>query len=124
MHIKIRFLIGALALSMTAGCRTEQVPSKPESFVGTYVYTSVDTSVDKPTDHELDRLTLQADGKYVLIQGGSTKAKSETVGIWRLATGSPPEVLLDHHGYPIRVKRNEIRLLINDDLGEWYAKTK
>jgi hypothetical protein len=32
--------------------------------------------------------------------------------------------LLDHAGYPIQTKKGEGRLLINDDLGEWYVKAK
>lgn len=118
-------MIATLASCMIAGCRTDQpVPSDQGSFVGGYVYKSLDTSVDKATDHTLDRLILEADGKYILVQGGSTKARSEKVGVWRLVAGDPPNVELDHAGYPIRMKGDEIRLLINDDLGEWYAKAK
>ena len=108
---------------MIAGCHADQpIPSNPEAFVGGYVYKSVDTSVDRATDHELDRLTLQADGKYVLVQGGSTKVRSEKGGVWHLVGGDRPNVELDHAGYPIQMKRAEIRLVINDDLGEWYVK--
>jgi hypothetical protein len=114
-----------LASCMIAGCHTDQpIPSNRQSFVGNYVYKSVDTSVDKATDHELDRLTLQADGKYDLVQGGSTKARSEKVGVWHMVGGDRPNVELDHYGYPIQMKRDEIRLVINDDLGEWYVKSK
>lgn len=119
----MRLLPFILCLCMFMACSSGQpVPSDKNAYVGTYVYKSVDTSVDRPTDHELDRLVLQPDGHYVLVQGGSTKAKSETKGIWSLVPGEPPNIELDHHGYPIQVKRGEIRLLINDDLGEWYAK--
>ena len=86
------------------------------------MYRSVDISVDKPTDHQFDHLTLRADGTYDLVQGGSTKAKSEKTGEWKIQPGDPPNVLLDHAGYPIKVKKSEVRLLINDDLGEWYLK--
>jgi len=84
----------------------------------------MDTSVDRPTDHEMDRLVLIADGHYVLVQGGSTKARSETQGVWSLIPGEPPNIELDHHGYPIEVIGREIRLMINDDLGEWYVKKR
>ena len=125
MQIRLELLVATLASCMIAGCHANQaIPSTPESFVGGYIYKSTDTSVDRATDHELDRLTLQANGRYVLVQGGSTKAKADTAGVWHLVGGDPPNVELDHHGYPIRVEGNEIRLLINDDLGEWYAKTK
>lgn len=115
-----------LGSCLLTGCRTDHAISMDrQSYVGTYAYKSMDTSVDKPTDHELDRLVLKADGKYLLVQGGSTKAKSETEGAWHLVNGTQqPNIELDHAGYPVRVEGGEIRLLINDDLGECYAKAK
>jgi hypothetical protein len=58
------------------------------------------------------------------VQGGSTKAKSEKTGIWQFQGGDPAEVDLDHSGYPVRVKRGEVRLMMDDDVGIWYAKAK
>jgi hypothetical protein len=37
--------------------------------------------------------------------------------------GDPPIVDLDHAGYPIQIRGNEVRLLIDNDVGIWYAKT-
>jgi hypothetical protein len=65
---------------------------------------------------------LRAGGTYDLVQARSTKAKSEKTGEWNIQPGDPPNVVLDHASYPIKVKKSEIRLLINDDLGEWYVK--
>jgi hypothetical protein len=119
------FGLVVLACCVLAGCRTTQPPVTREALVGSYVYKSEDPE-GKATDHEWDHLTLQADGKYDLVQGGPTKPKSETVGAWTLWSGgaSGPEVLLDHGGYPIRIHGNEVRLLIDDDVGIWYAKAK
>ena len=115
----------ALTCCLLTGCNTGQPPSlTQEALVGDYVYRSVDTSVDKPTDHQFDHLTLKGDGTYDLVQGGSTKARSEKTGAWNIQPGDPPNVLLDHAGYPIQKKKGEVRLLINDDLGEWYVKAK
>jgi hypothetical protein len=115
----------ALTCCLLTGCNTGQSPSlTQEALVGDYVYRSVDTSVDKPTDHQFDHLVLKADGTYDLVQGGSTKARSEKTGEWNIQPGDPPNVLLDHAGYPIQKKKGEVRLLINDDLGEWYVKAK
>jgi hypothetical protein len=123
MRALLLVMLGSLLLT---GCQTDHsIPMDRQAYVGTYAYKSMDTAVDKPTDHELDRLVLKADGKYLLVRGGSTKPKTETEGIWNLVNGSQqPNIELDHAGYPVRVKRGEIRLLINDDLGEWYAKAK
>jgi hypothetical protein len=72
-------------------------------LVGSYVYKSQDPE-GKASDHEWDRLTLQGDGKYDLVQGGPTKAKSEKTGFWTFTGGDPAQVMLDHAGYPALVK--------------------
>ena len=91
--------------------------------MGNYVYNSQDPE-EKTTGHNLDHLVLQADGTYDLVQGGSNRPMSEKKGHWSFHAGDPSEVALDHAGYPVQIKGKEIRLLINDDLGIWYAKTK
>ncbi len=58
------------------------------------------------------------------MEGGPTKAKSDKTGRWYFRDGDPAEVDLDHAGFPVRVERREIRLLIDDDVGIWYAKLK
>lgn len=111
-----------LASCVLAGC-TAQPPVTRNALVGSYVYKSQDPE-GKASDHEWDRLTLQADGKYDLVQGGPTKARSEKTGIWQFYGGDPSQVMLDHAGYPVRVKHGEVRLMIDYDTGIWYAKTK
>jgi hypothetical protein len=91
--------------------------------VGNYVYKSQDPE-GKASDHEWDRLTLQEDGKYDLVQGGPTKAKSEKTGFWTFTGGNPAQVMLDHAGYPAVVKGGEVRLMIDYDTGIWYSKSK
>jgi hypothetical protein len=122
--MRARVLLVLLGACLLSGCRTsDAIPSNPRAFAGVYSYRSVDTSADKPTDHELDRLTLQPGGRYVLVRGGSTKARSEEVGEWRLFGGDRPSIGLGRAGYPIQMAGHEVRLLINEDLGEWWAKT-
>jgi hypothetical protein len=123
MRLQIGLLM--LACCALAGCHTNQPPVTRETLVGSYVYKSEDPE-GRATDHEWDHLTLQADGKYDLVQGGSTKPRSETVGAWALWAGGADglEVLLDHAGYPIQIKGNEVRLLIDNDVGICYAKVK
>lgn len=109
-----------------AGCRTKQPPVTPELVVGNYTYVSKDPE-NRPSDHNLDHLVLQADGRYDLIQGGKTKPRSEKKGVWRIVPGTPPdspEVLLDDAGYPVDVEDNEVRLLVDLDVGIWWSKTK
>jgi hypothetical protein len=123
--MKIQLLLAMLMSCFLAGCHTVQTPVTREALVGSYVYKSEDPE-DKKTDHELDHLVLQSDGKYDLVQGGSTKPRSETIGAWILWSGGDdgPRVLLDHAGYPVEMKDDEVRLLIDIDAGIWYAKVR
>jgi hypothetical protein len=105
-----------------AGCTTSS-PITRIALVGTYVYKSEDPE-GKVSDHRWDRLTLQADGTYDLVQGGPTKATSEKTGVWTFTGGDPAQIMLDHAGYPVRVKSGEVRLMIDYDTGIWYAKAK
>lgn len=109
-----------------AGC-TKRPPVTRTELVGSYIYKSEDPE-DKPTDHEWDSLTLRADGKYDLIQGGPTKPKTETIGTWTLVSwggiDNGPSLSLGHAGYPIEIARHEVRFLIDEDTGIWYVKVK
>lgn len=82
------------------------------------------TTNGRSSDHEWDRLTLQEDGKYHLVQDVPTKAKSEKAGYWTFTGGDPAEVMLDHAGYPSVPKGGEVRLLIDHDVGIWYSEAK
>lgn len=112
-----------ITICMFSACFSGHLlPFDRRAYVGTYLYKSVDTSVDESSDHELDRLVLEADGHYWLRQGRSTKARIDRKGIWTFVPGEYPNIVLDHAGYPIEIKQGKIRLVINYDLGEWYAK--
>jgi hypothetical protein len=121
MQLKPWAKFGLLAVCVGMGCTTQRhVSSKSEDFVGDYVY----RCADKGALHDPDRLTLRADGKYILIQMPTGHPGLRKEGTWRLLTDPAPEILLDHAGYPVEIEGNEVRLLINDDLGESYQKTK
>jgi hypothetical protein len=122
--MRLRFGLAMLASYVLVGCHATRPAVTREALVGSYVYRSEDPE-SRATDHEWDHLTLGTDGKYDLVQGGSTKPRSETVGAWTLWVGANgPEVVLDHAGYPIQMKGNEVRLLVDNDVGIWYAKAK
>jgi len=121
--MRLHIQVAMQACCVLAACHITHPPVTRDALVGNYVYKSEDPE-GKATDHEWDHLTLQADGKYDLVQGGPTKAKSERTGVWQFYGGDPSEVNLDHTGYPVRVKRGEIRLMIDNDVGIWYAKGK
>ncbi len=122
MKLRFRSLMLTLTACALIGC-TSQPPVARQALIGSYVYKSQDPE-GKASNHEWDRLTLQADGKYDLVQGGPTKAQSEKTGFWTFTGGDPAQVTLDHAGYPVRVKSCEVRLMIDYDTGIWYAKIK
>ena len=111
--------LAILACCILAGCHT-QVPVTADALVGDYIYKSEDPG-DRATDHNLDHLTLRSNGKYDLVQGGATKAKTEMLGAWTISMdrSGVPMVLLDHAGYPVWADGKEIRLLIDNDTGIW-----
>lgn len=126
--MKLRFELAMLVATTCAlvGCRTTQPPVTQELIAGNYTFVSKDPE-SLATDHNLNHLGLQTDGTYDLIEGGTTKAISEKKGIWKIEPGSPPgvvDVVLDHAGYPIEIKRKEIRLLIDLDTGIWWVKPR
>lgn len=122
--VRLKYGLAILAWCALAACQADQTSSlTPDDLVGNYIYKSEDPE-NKPSEHEFDHLVLKSDGRYDLVQGGSTKARSETMGMWYFTAGESAIVDLDHSGYPARKKGNEIRLLIDDDVGIWFAKVK
>lgn len=117
------FLLLMAVGSTLAACHTKQPPVTPELLAGSYSYVSMDPE-RRLTDYDINHLVLQSNGRYDLIEGGTTKAISEKKGVWRVVPGNPPNVLLDQAGYPIDMKGNEVRLLIDLDVGVWWVKTK
>jgi hypothetical protein len=59
-----------------------------------------------------------------LLKGEQLRQYQPRRGGWKLMAGSTPNVLLDHSGYPVEIKGNEIRLLVDLDVGIWWVKTR
>ena len=119
-----------IALSCALGaCRPAQPPITPNALAGSYSYVSKDPA-SRASDHNLNRLVLQSDGTFDLVEGGTTKVVSEKEGVWKIVpasmygSGQLPNIELDHSGYPIESTKNEIRLLIDQDTGVWWVKSR
>lgn len=113
-------MLAVLCVLGAWGCQTApRTDLRPESFVGDYVY----HSADKGAPHQSDRLSLRADGKYILVHVSDTHPVSKEEGVWQLVKDPSPNILLDHAGYPVQVDGKRVRLLVNNDLGQWYEKT-
>jgi hypothetical protein len=92
-------LVVPVLMCVLAGCHASV---KRDALVGNYVYSS-DDPADTLTDHDWERLTLKADGKYDLVHGGPTRAKSNRyVAVpQRRLSGSRPgsfELFSPHEG--------------------------
>lgn len=105
------------------GCHTTQPPVTQELIAGNYTFVSKDPE-SRVTDHNLNHLILRSDETYDLVEGGSTKPVSEKKGMWTIVPGRPANVLLDHAGYPVEIKRDEVRLLVDLDTGVWWVKPR
>lgn len=94
-----------------------------EILTGKYTYKSEDPAT-KASDHNFDLLTLRADGTYDFVQGGATKSRTETFGSWKIWDGGSqgPQLLLGRVSYPIQITGNEVRLLVDNDVGIWLTK--
>ena len=115
-----------VATCALVGCHTTPPPVTQELVAGSYTFVSKDPE-SRATDHNLNHLVLQPDGAYDLVEGGTTKPVSEKRDIWRIEPGSPSgvvNVVLDHAGYPVEIKKNEVRLLIDLDTGVWWTKPR
>lgn len=111
-----------LTCALLSGC-SAQPPITRDALAGTYIYKSQDPG-GKPTDHAWDSLTLRPDGTYDLVEGGPTKPRPEKTGRWHYTVERDAQVLLDSAGFPVRVSGDETRLMIDYDVGIWYAKVK
>lgn len=120
-QLKSYLIIGMLALGgLGSGCTSgRNAPLKPDTFVGDYIYYCDDPGAP----HDPDRLTLKADGKYILVHMPGGRPGSTEEGTWRLIKDPWPRVLFGDGVYPVEIKRKLVRLLIDEDLGHWYEKT-
>ncbi len=116
------FVVIFVTAGASLGCWSR--PHRPvtlKELSGDYVC----RSAPGPPQHDPDKLTLNADGTFVLIHmpGGHFGSKEE--GKWEIVNSpSHPEVAFGRGLFPIRVKGRKVRLLIDEDLGYWYEKVR
>jgi len=115
-------MLAILAVGVGAGCTSARnVELKPDSVVGDYVY----RSSDRGSPHDPDKVSLKADGKYVLVHMPAGHQGSTEEGKWQLINRPVPSIAFGDTIYPVEVKQNKVvRLLIDDDLGWSYEKTQ
>lgn len=117
-------MIGMLVLlGALYGCSSQRGGQlKPEAFVGEYVFQMGDSGAPY---HDPDRLTLQADGKYILVHMPGGHPGPTEAGTWRLwSNAGQMQIAFGNRTYPVEIGGKHIRLIVNDDLGYWYERTK
>ena len=126
MKLLFRLVVLVGATCALIGCHTTEPPVTEQLVAGSYTFVSKDPE-SRATDHNLNHLVLKSDGTYDLVEGGTTKPLSEKKGVWWIRPGTPSDhfdVALDNSGYPVEVKRHEVRLLIDMDTGVWWTKPR
>lgn len=124
MKRRVRLVLLTLACCVLGGCHGTDPPITRELLVGSYTYVSKDPA-SGAAERNLDHLVLRSNGTYDLVQGGTTKTASEKKGVWRIEPGTPSDhvdVVLGRSGYPVEIKGNEVRLLVDLDVGIWWVK--
>jgi hypothetical protein len=124
--MKIGLALAMATACALVGCRTAQPSITRDLLAGKYMFVSEDPE-SRPTDHNLNQLVLRSDWTYDLVEGGTTRPVSEKKGIWRIIPRTPSnvvEVELDHSGFPIEIRRSEVRLLVDLDVGIWWSKAR
>ncbi len=115
--------VGLLGLtSLCFGCTCERpAPLTADTFVGEYVFQLGDSGAPH---HDPDRLTLKADGNYVLLHMPDGHPGSTEEGTWKLLSNrGQPQLAFGYGTYPVKIRGKRVRLLVNDDL-DWYEKTR
>jgi hypothetical protein len=104
-------------LALLLGCRSDPSyhPTRA-GLIGEYVYYSADSG----SPHAADTLILKEDGTYTLVY--QKPPLGSVRGTWRYVSNT---VILDSSaGYEAEAHRDDVRLIINIDLGHYYKKVK
>jgi hypothetical protein len=107
---------------LLSGCRASHQNITSATLVGTYVFKS-DAPNRTPSHRIGERLTLHGDGTYIL-KSGEGNASVVNSGRWVFRDGDPATIDLDHAGYPIELRSEGVRLIVNNDVDARYEKTK
>lgn len=129
MQIKLKilyvFLISIWLIN--ADCNTVPLQIRRSEMIGNYTYKTNDPSAIK-SNYMWNHLQLQKNGVYILTLGGPTKKIINITGNWELdVTGGYDDgtsILLGNRDYPIEIKNNHIRILLDPDLYIWWIKEK
>lgn len=117
MSVKLRLLFYLLTAALIWACTSGRMPAR-DQFVGNYIFFSADAGAP----HDADSLSLLSNGTYRIVNMPFGRRGSEEKGIWYLTTERTPNIVLGKSGYPIEIKGTEIRLIVNDDLDEYYRR--
>jgi hypothetical protein len=89
-------------------------------FVGTYIFRASDPGFP----HSPDQLTVDANGRYVLVHILAGRPGTKEEGRWQLFRDDLGwQFAFGNRVYPIEVKGQHVRLVYSDDDSWWYEKS-
>lgn len=110
----------SLMLSVVLGCNSP-ASTNPADYVGEYVFQPYNSDPGKFADF----LILKSD--FTAIEIRFSKAADQVVTTqtkWDLSSRNGEYVGIGDFSHPVEASHSEIKLGINDDLGQYYEKVR
>jgi hypothetical protein len=106
--------------SLLAGC-SPAVSTNPDDYVGEYVFMPANSNPEESASFVI----LKRDHTAVEVRFyPATGEVSTTKNKWDLYRTTSENVGIGEREYPIKLSGSQIKLLINDDLGQYYQKVR
>lgn len=110
----------SLILFAVLGC-SSPASTNPNDYVGEYVFRPFDSDPGKFAD----LIILKSDSTAVEIRfSKATGEVTTTQTKWDLSSRNGEFVGIGDFSHPVEGSRSEIKLGINDDLGQYYVKVR
>lgn len=108
-----------LAFAGAIGC-DRRVSTEPDTYIGEYVFTS-----NADPGHFASFIILKKDQSTLEVRySKKTGEVQTTLGKWKLSPYIAGHLDIDDFSHPIDRSSSGIRLIINDDLDEYYEKIR
>jgi hypothetical protein len=111
-----------MSIAFLGGCRASHQRVTRITLVGTYVFKSDDPRW--APYHIGESLILHDNGTYEFESDQRNDNNPPSKGRWVFYEGEPAELLLEHSEYPIKLERDKVQLLVDDDIDARFEKER